>query len=458
MPLGLSASYKTFTGGQSYVPMKRSVDMPSSYGIFPPPGLTPLGSNQGTFIFANATIPFAQKAQHLAPDIRPTNLTYVLGKNVSDPPLPPFPQVYGFNMVLLSNQSTVFLDTPSDEYLKSIQASLAIDESVAISADVNGLVSAYNETVNAHPESLDQKLASFCATAHNQLIGVVDLYNRWTLMALEDMVNDTSVWLGFVPSDKAQTTCDGLGKFVNQYDNRRVKCQGTWQITRQSVFLTDGSCSDEALPDRMQAILKINLGISRWFMGPLTDLLADFSLARNESVWKAPSLATAVAGALWSRIAAGFSPAARSPWSLEPIMYGWNISDTEFVPWPETGAWYEVNDTAISIRPAMRRAASLYGVIVLQPLLSITFLILRCLCCSAPVSEGFGLISILAGVDHASLNALRGASYSGKLNRTTHVHIALEDGDDGRGKVRYHLSGDNVTKRNGKLHPGRLYE
>ena len=49
-----------------------------------------------------------------------------------DPPLPSFPSAYGYNTLLLSNISSAKLDTPSPEYVRTIQESLITDESYSL--------------------------------------------------------------------------------------------------------------------------------------------------------------------------------------------------------------------------------------------------------------------------------------------------------------------------------------
>ena len=99
LPLGLSAAYKNFFGGESImlVDAMTYAGNESYYGMFVPPGLKLLGEKTGISLFFNATLPFAVASSPI---------------NGSDPPLPTRPQAYGFNVILLNSESTALLDIP----------------------------------------------------------------------------------------------------------------------------------------------------------------------------------------------------------------------------------------------------------------------------------------------------------------------------------------------------------
>ena len=81
----------------------------------------------------------------------------------------------------------------------------------------------------------------------------------------------------------------------------------------------------------------------------------------------------------------------------------------------EAGLVYPVNDTVIYIRPTLQKSKLLYLVFMIQPLLLVIMLLLSVASYSSPVDKGFGLISILSGIDRESLGVLTGAALSGEL-------------------------------------------
>jgi hypothetical protein len=61
LPIGLSAAYKSFSGGGSAVHINATTYTGSAsyYGIFAPSGLQSIGKTKGITLFFNATLPFA---------------------------------------------------------------------------------------------------------------------------------------------------------------------------------------------------------------------------------------------------------------------------------------------------------------------------------------------------------------------------------------------------------------
>ena len=116
LPLGLSAAYKDFLGGES-VKIVNATDYTgntSFYGMFAPPGLQSLGQKTGISLFSNATLPFMVASSSTAS---------------TEPPVPTREQAYGFNILLLNTESTAMLDIPQPDYVSSVQNLLAPGES-----------------------------------------------------------------------------------------------------------------------------------------------------------------------------------------------------------------------------------------------------------------------------------------------------------------------------------------
>lgn len=120
-----------------------SIGNASYYGMFAPPGLQLLGAKTGVSLFSNATLPCAVDS----------SLRYG-----SEPPLPTQAQPYGFNILLVSNESAAVLDIPQ-------QKLLAGGESWNISALVAATITTFNHSKTRDPNSYKRYFASFCFAA-----------------------------------------------------------------------------------------------------------------------------------------------------------------------------------------------------------------------------------------------------------------------------------------------------
>ena len=75
-----------------------------------------------------------------------------------------------------------------------------------------------------------------------------------------------------------------------------------------------------------------------------------------------------------------------------------------------------------------------------------------------PINKGFGLVTILSGIDKASLDALN-AALSGELNRPVSLSVAVIrviGGDKSRGRIRYSIGHERREKD--RLKRGVKYE
>lgn len=72
-----------------------------------------------------------------------------------DPIIPSFPQAYGFNTLLLSNESSAKLDAPFPDYVESIQVKLRVGEAYVLSAPVFGTVTSYNKSIESYRNDND---------------------------------------------------------------------------------------------------------------------------------------------------------------------------------------------------------------------------------------------------------------------------------------------------------------
>lgn len=91
-------------------------------------------------------------------------------------------------------------------------------------------------------------------------------------------------------------------------------------------------------------------------------------------------------------------------------------------------------------------------VLAVQPLLIILVLGARAMLHSTPLDTGFGLVSILAGIDHGSLDGLASATLSGELAKMVKLLLRPSHHQDYEARVDYRFSLDSTESvRSGKL-------
>ncbi|KAL8754928.1 MAG: hypothetical protein Q9199_003990 [Rusavskia elegans] len=446
LPLGLSVAYKTFTGGSSAqtVDVAAWIGNASYYGMFAPPGLQLLGEKTGISIFSNATLPYAVASSP---------------RNGSELPLPTRAQTYGFNIILLHNESAAVLDIPQPSYVSAVQALLAGGESWNISAPVFATVATFNHSRARDPDGYASYFDDVCsaAEASSGAYTPMSMINHWSLVLLNHpSPGDQSLqYIGFAPllgTSLNLPSCSDFFPYANAYDVTRQICQGTWTITRGGIELVEGSCDGTILPaNRQVVILHNSLFLGVWYMSTLVEFLGPFATARNGSEWAGPSMAIGVAAMVWSKITVLNSPISQDESFRAPKELARLTAD-------EAGLLYAVNDTAMYIRPTLRKSGLLYLLLAVQPALVIIVLGLMAVLRSTPLDRGFGLVSILSGIDRDSLDSLAGAALSGELNRNVKL-IIRPTHEDAQGQVKYHVAPVSSTAavRNEGLTPKIIY-
>ena len=105
LPIGLSVLYKEFTQGTATRTIPNNTRF---YRLTGPAGFSE-NSRVGTSLMVNATLPVMFSAQ-------------------DNRPLPSMPQAYGYNTLLLSNDSVAYLDTPMPNYIDQLQSGLDLED------------------------------------------------------------------------------------------------------------------------------------------------------------------------------------------------------------------------------------------------------------------------------------------------------------------------------------------
>ena len=96
-------------------------------------------------------------------------------------------------------------------------------------------------------------------------------------------------------------------------------------------------------------------------------------------------------------------------------------------------------DTVAYIRPTLQKSFLLYAVLSVQPLLLVVMLGLAVILCFTPVGKGFGMLSIVSGVNRESLDALGGAALSRELRDDVKLVINPQH-DDENGTIEYYIA------------------
>jgi hypothetical protein len=459
LPIALSVAYKTFTGGQSAMKVDPLDYVPyaSFYGMFPLPGQLYLGYRTGLSFFFNSTFPFIEASSRRI--------------NGSAPTPPVYPRTYGFNMLSLNNESTAMLDMLQPEYMAAAQELLADGESWTIHAPVISSIATMNRSKTEDPNAFESSFMNACESKNGDWEGqVMGLDNGWNLVLIQQSgVSDQSIqYIGLqMQVDGSEGTCSDILPWIHQYHINRQWCQGSWTVTRSDVRLIDASCNGTTLPPDVQTIFTTQVPVGRIYGPSLGEILAPFSSSvdghhvindtqgksGNQSSWFSPSMTTSVAAMVWSRVT-GLDATAKSDFAGRSLEN--SILDSRTQP-IYSGVVYQANHTMIYIRPTLRKTGLLYLVLLIQPLLTIMTILLIMRLYTTPIDRGFGLASILSGIDRQSLDNVAGAGLSGNLARPVHLIIRPRS-REGKYVMEYEVTAAPVAStKTGELRRRAVY-
>ncbi|ETS82822.1 hypothetical protein PFICI_04698 [Pestalotiopsis fici W106-1] len=463
LPIGLSVLYKTFIGGYSVIEIK-GLDYISNatfYGMFLLPGQAGVAS--GNSLFFNATQEFLVASNG--------------GSDNYEPPLPAFPDTYGHNVLLLNDTSTAMLDTLNPEYLSKVQELLAIGESWAVTAPVIGTVATRNESKTRDPTGFSSDFITACELARDKddywTFDSSDLYNHWSFFMMDrKLLSDQSTqYIGLSPNSidlsSGSIDCEALPDYVYLFNIYRQPCKGTWSITRGGYRLVNASCDEDMLPwSKQQVIANSILVLPIQYISSFIGILKTYSgsgARGNQSVWMNPSMSTAVAAMMWSQITAMKSEDNPLPFdstAFNMSAYAMTAANRTRLTQEESGTTYPVSQDDQSFlytRPTLQKSYWLYLVFAFQPVLIFIILGTTATLYSTPLGRGFGLVSILSGIDPQNLDSLIGASFSGVLEKPVKLDITpINNGPTGSILYRMNPSSEQ-PRRNGKLIKNLVY-
>jgi len=392
-PLLLSVSYKTFVGGKITTVLRTSGGV---YGLTGPGGLANFSA--GSSLMINATIPF-------------------MSTNASQLPSPPHP--FGFNMLLLENNSVAMLDAPSSSYVDAIRENLHSGQSYTAAAEVKALAWHLDPEVeqNRHDESWWKQFYDKGSAKEPVYISLYKWHKWLSTLWKDDQISDFFILLTPHEKDrKVRPTKERFQKEALKFASQHLICDGKWKITRSTVDLIEGNCTRRFDAELPAGCVALHLNDAVFLLG---DFLGEMETGKLDE--KAMVRLTAVVSALfWSRLAA----------------YCGIDSPTNHLPSDDLAQFrYHRADQAWKTVIVLKRSPLLALVLLAHPIIALVLLIVRISFCSAPVSGGFGLISVLAGYRSNEGDILRGAGLSGDATDRIELYFDISgESCDGEGE------------------------
>lgn len=394
LPLALSASYKQFIGGSTRFAVPSSNIM---FGFTGPPGYQLIGN--GLSLMMNIYLPF-----WTAPAIDRT---------------------YGFNLYIADNSTAAALDAPMPNDLTRLQTSLKLGQSLLLTTRVMATVT---ESVNPPGSEVsnqaywDDLAKSFDVNGKSSTDNAVhrDMWagqnstSNYTLILL-------SIWK------------DGEESFAEKahhFKTTRRTCIGTWNITRQNTTLlsvTDLQTAAESTSNQ-SPVENGRLGLNLFFNSMIpefdwrtrSDYMQPLPDSSPDDTKFSPTINTQsalVAAMVWARITS---------------VRGWERPERPDVV-PRNQIAYPIPSSGITMirqSTTLKRSPWLIIILVIQPLLTILATMIKALLYTTPIGDGFGLISLLAGIREEGLAQLRGAALSRKLSRDVTIRFSARNGVD----------------------------
>lgn len=423
LSLLLAFLYKQFAFGST---MHKIPSITGQFGIIPPPNLDNINGN-GITLAVNSMTPFWQKRQHT-----PLNN-----------------KTFGENMLFLDESSTAMLDTPMLRTFDRLRSLLSQDfgrnQSLRLSADVNA-------TVATIVDMSTQERSDFAKAFDMAECKVSNFYR----CAITDRVFHAGMVFGGV-SDKfapaASPTINYAGIWEPAKQNfsdvvRKVKltrqeAYGVWRIYQNSVELESAHLKEAGVGTVNQSILSAaprNLHL-------LAQLLQEYNYVRYDFGLTDP-FASLMASITWSRLAT------------------LHIEDRDRHQLSWAHAKYNKHAGTYTLQLEGRTVSRSYLlalIFVVNPIVVIAATVIKSCLYKTPISDGFGIISLLSCASEDGLKLLGGAGYSGELSRKVWIWFDTQPGTDSvrkDGKIYMHLSGSEkpIASSLERLEAGREYK
>jgi hypothetical protein len=432
LPLGLSVAYKRFLGGTTSAPYHTTYA--GSYGIdFPRVGSwSP--TNDALYLLQTSFAAF-QTASGLG------NATY--------PSADAFPLVYGYNTLLINDESAAILDLPKGSYLTHLQSGMSASETLHINASVDAYMASYNTSTTGimSDDSLWADIIESGTREGQWGLSTMYLYkgkgarigvmpfdsNTQTLVAL--YYNSTE-WGGMDFHLSNDAEFDVFRRRAQIYNINRSRCKGSWSLNTTSILLIGGSC-DTSTPVDSSILQWANMGPFPYDTLPsMAHTYGYYASSDTDSVWLRATYAVSLVTMYWARSHFMLSGDLNTPHAYAPM-----------------------DEVIVSVRSSLRTGSLLYFVLAVQPVLTVLGFLVAMWLHRTPIGKDFGLVSILSGVEPATLGLVRGAGLSGRSMKPVKLDInANPTGLNGEGaRIQYLLKEENEEREISYLKKGSTY-
>ncbi|KAI5456784.1 hypothetical protein BGZ63DRAFT_428888 [Mariannaea sp. PMI_226] len=450
LPVGLSVAYKQFIGGETSKRVEPKIPYEiREYGLFTPTNNTDSLFNSfanAPYLLTNATFDFFEKSA--------TDDSYPIGSLTRGEAVP-----YGYNLLLLSNNSAAALDMPRLSYINQLRAMMSTGESYNISADVYGIVAQLNNSIEAVRDNdnfwnatiYDDRfhaVSSFATFRNNFALGLVPyiLEQNGTVSCYMGMYGPSNTNWNDYYSDPNDSDVLAFRNSTLKFTTHRTRCHASWCVTTDSIKLLQGSCpknSSQGVISSMYEESRAEL-FSPYPLDALPVLvhsLMDFADTRADSIWKEASYAIAVAAMYWAR---GAYMLLQLPKIQQAPLIGGDIT------------YSPMQESIVSTKAAFQSTPVLYFVLAIQPCITLVAFFLNLGLYSTPIGVNFGLVSILSGVCWEDVGILQGAGLSGSLKKDIRLGIQVDE-DNLKPTLRYNLETLQVRDGNGRLESKKEY-
>ncbi|ESZ93243.1 hypothetical protein SBOR_6343 [Sclerotinia borealis F-4128] len=338
---------------------------------------------------------------------------------------------YGLNMQVLNHNTTAMLDPPTSDYIQALRQKMFPGQTLYLQASVNATFSSINCTTADTSCTRSAEFLNDSSSSHATWTSTVKVSGNinFTMAAYKDQQV-----LFFAAWDKLADPPTNFSSEAVGFNLYRGHCDGRWRIDKSTVGLEEASgCVRSDFPGSQRVIVE---NIDWASLQKLQQVLADAMVTTSDDT--IPVIMTTdlsvqsaiVASMMWSKLSSHAS---------ETTFYN-RYPELDYVT-EETLQWSVLT---------LKREVWLYVIICIQPVMIFIFMIIRYCLRHIPVSNTFGLTSLLAGIDLNSAALLKGASYSGTLNTRVTVTINVVEDGEARGRRCGHLEYVLGTDRKGK--------
>ncbi|KAI4254555.1 MAG: hypothetical protein LQ352_003026 [Teloschistes flavicans] len=401
LPLVLGAAYKKFSGGSTDLVI-HGPDV--AFGTTAAPGYQLIGN--GLSLLPTVYLPFWMKPA--------TNRTY------------------GFNLYIPNDSTAAILDAPLPTNLTSLHTSLLNDQSMTITAKVNATVTENIDPSGSERNNVNywQSVQDSYPTGGRMELTDVGALNSGIWGGRESLKDWSVIYLSRWNTGENQTFQSQAERFITT----RRTCIGTWNITRNNASLIHVLGLESGVGDgESQTVIRNNIltigTMFFQFMGEYdwtnrqgwNQPLPDSSPTDPKFIPTINTRPALVAAMLWSRIVSLDGPER------------WTNGHS---PFPELAYRIQSQDIRfVKSSRTLRRSSGLMVLLLINPILTVAAVLMKALLYGTPLSDDFGLISLLAAVRENVVAKLRGASLSGKLRQEMKLRF-MDRGDQDRDRWR----------------------